>query len=34
MGEVNAAEAKGVEELIPVLAKNIETGVAFAASKK
>jgi malate dehydrogenase len=34
VGETNAAEAKGVEELIPVLAKNIETGVAFAASKK
>lgn len=34
VGDVNAAEAKGVEELIPVLQKNIETGVAFAASKK
>lgn len=34
VGDVSAAEAKGVEELIPVLAKNIETGVAFAASKK
>jgi malate dehydrogenase len=34
VGEVSAAEAKGVEELLPVLAKNIEVGVAFAASKK
>ena len=34
VGTVSAAEAKGVADLIPVLRKNIDAGVEFAAGFK
>ena len=34
IGSTTPAEAAAVADLIPVLRKNIETGVEFAASKK